>query len=454
MRLNIAIVATPVSTVGGLVVGGADAQSGKVSATPSSDPLIASTQYHGGPTRSGHVARAPRSPLHQRWARALSGSVYGEPLVVGDTLIVATENNYVYGLNARTGTTRWRSVQLGAPARLSELPCGNIDPLGITSTPAYDAATGSVFVAAETAGAHHTLWALNAATGARRWHRTLDTQPNRDRYAQQQRSALLVTSGRVITTFGGLAGDCGNYGGYVVSVPTNGRGVSTNYSVPTAREGGIWATPGPVVGDRGNIYLSVGNGAAESGPTDRSDSVTELNPVTLRRIAMFAPTTWRQDNSLDLDLGSSSPAIVPAVDRVVAAGKRGTVYLLKPTLGGVGSNIASLDGCRGFGGAAVVGTTVVMPCREPNSIRALRVTKSGLSWAWTRNGIYGSPVIAGGYVFVADAVSGDLVVLGLARGGIHGRYHVGTLPHFPSEVVSGSWVFAPSLTGVTAFHGS
>ena len=47
-----------------------------------------------------------------------------------------------------------------------------------------------------------------------------EDKPDRNRKAEQQRSALLVTNGRVITTFGGLAGDCGNYVGYVTSAPT------------------------------------------------------------------------------------------------------------------------------------------------------------------------------------------------------------------------------------------
>ena len=126
---------------------------------------------------------------------------------------------------------------------------------------------------AETIGGTHTLWALDPTTGRRRWHRTLDTQTNRNRLAEQQRSALLVTSGRVITTFGGLAGDCDNYVGYATSVPTDGRGATTSYAVPTAREAGMWAPPGAVVAER-QVYVASGNGAELHGAWDKSDSVT------------------------------------------------------------------------------------------------------------------------------------------------------------------------------------
>jgi outer membrane protein assembly factor BamB len=410
--------------------------------------------YHRTGSRSGQVAGGPKEPLRRRWSRSLLGQVYGEPLVVGSTLVVATERNYVYGLDARTGAVRWRSHQLGRPQRLSGLPCGNIDPLGITGTPAYDPATGSVFVAAETAGGTHTLWALDVRSGARRWHRNLDTQHARNSKAEQQRAALLVTHKRVLIAFGGLAGDCANYVGYVVSAATSGRGPLYSYAVPTPREAGIWSPPGPVAGYHGNVYVSVGNGARTSGRWDRSDSVTELTPVRLHRVSAFAPGTWRLDNRDDLDLGSSTPVMVSAANRVVIAGKRGVVYLLRPSLRGVASALRHLGGCHAFGGAAVVGHTVLLPCKGEYAIRALHVGVSSLSWRWSRPGVYSSPVVAGSHVYVADENSGDLVVLGLAHGHVISRHHAGPMPHFPSEVVSGPWVFVPTLEGVTAFRGS
>jgi outer membrane protein assembly factor BamB len=408
--------------------------------------------YHLTRDRAGFSAGGPTLPLQQAWTKTLTGAVYGEALVVGSTLIVATEENHVYGLDARTGAQLW-DTQLGAPQPGSGLPCGNIDPLGITGTPAYDDATGSVFAVAETRGGNHRLWALSVTDGAKRWVRSLDTQPDRDKLAEQQRPASLVTAGRVITVFGGLAGDCQNYVGYVTSVPTSGKGTINSYAVPTARKGGIWATPGAVQGPNGNVYVASGNGAELTGEWDMSDSVTELDPVTMARRSVFAPAEWQADNIEDRDLGSMSPAMVPSVGRMVIAGKRGTVFLLRQHLTGVGSEVARLDGCMGFGGAARVRTTVLMPCRGPAAIRALKVGQSTLSWTWTHANVYGSPVIAGDKVYVADRATGDLFVLRLSDGTTIERHPVGNLTHFPSQVVSGDYVFVTSLTGVTAFRG-
>ena len=432
-----------------------DAKPEKVAVTGSSAPATELTDwpmYHGGPTHTGYVTNPAGSPLHQAWAANLKGAVYGEPLVVHKLLVVATESDQVWGLDPATGKKKWK-VTLGKPQPQKGLPCGDIDPLGITGTPAYDAKTDTVFVVAETRGGHHVLWAIDPGNGHRRWHLNLDLLKNRNRKAEQQRSALLVTGGRVVVSFGGLAGDCDNYVGYVTSTPVSGKGKTHRYVVPTAREGGIWTPAGPVEGANGHVYVAVGNGAEVGGAWDKSDSVTELSPKRLKRQSIFAPSTWAEDNAQDLDLGTSSPVSIPGLHRMVIAGKRGTVYLLPEHFKGIGSQIATLDGCSAFGGPAVTGKTVLMPCLFSHQIRALSVGSSSMHWAWTANGVYGSPIIAGPRVYVADRESGDLFVLNLADGSLVQRIHAGSLTHFPSSVVDGGYVFVPTLTGVTAFHG-
>lgn len=421
------------------------------SAAPRSSAFTPWWTYHRTPSRSGHTTHPPGT-LTPAWTKSLGQAVYGEPLVVGSSLIAATEGDRVVSMNPRTGHTRW-STTLGTAQPMSGLPCGDIDPLGITGTPAYDASTGSVFVVAETTGGHHTLWALDASTGAKRWHRSLDVLKHRNRKAEQERSSVLVEDGRVVVSFGGLAGDCDNYVGYVTSTSVDGTGKTFHYAVPTQREAGMWAAAGPVVGRNGDVYVASGNGAELQGRWDKSDSVTELTPLKLRRVSVFAPSTWKDDNIKDLDLGSLSPMSVPSLHRIVIAGKRGVVYLLREHFKGVGSAVAKLSGCHAFGGAAQVGRTVLMPCLGEDQIRAVHVGKHGLHWSWSADNVFGAPVIAGGKVYVADRYSGDLVVLRLSNGHVRQRIAAGDLTHFPSEVVDGGYVFVPTLTGITAFHG-
>ena len=139
----------------------------------------------------------------------------------------------------------WRR-NLCTPVPLSTLPCGDIDPLGITGTPAYDSVTGSIFAVAEVTGPHHVLFALDSTTGAVLWSRNVDLACD-DPRTHQQRPALAVANCYVYIGFGGLAGDCGQYVGEVVGVPASGSGATISYRVPTTREGAVWATGGPVI---------------------------------------------------------------------------------------------------------------------------------------------------------------------------------------------------------------
>jgi len=91
--------------------------------------------YHRDNARSGYLPDMPDpQQLTVAWNTSLDGAVYAEPLVVGGHILVATENNSLYSLNADTGQVEWQT-KMGNPATRSELPCGNIDPLGITGTP-------------------------------------------------------------------------------------------------------------------------------------------------------------------------------------------------------------------------------------------------------------------------------------------------------------------------------
>ena len=297
--------------------------------------------YDHDPRRSAAATGVPAPGiLRLAWHRPLDGAVYAQPLVIGGVIVAATEGGSIYALNAQSGEVIWRR-HIAAPVPLSDLPCGNIDPLGITGTPVYDPATGLVFAVAETTGGTHLLAGVNLATGELKVRREVEP-PRGTPIATQQRPALTLYGGRVYIAFGGLYGDCADYTGGVVSVSTSGAGALDSYSVPTSREGAIWGTGGVVVAD-GRLFVSVGNGASTSS-YDGSDSVTALSPA-LRRIDLFAPSSWAHDNANDLDLGSMTPAVSAAY--VFVAGKSGTGYVLRAThLGGIGGQVAQVQHLR------------------------------------------------------------------------------------------------------------
>jgi len=422
-------------------------------------------EYDGNPLRTGVATGVPPAgALTTAWNARLDGAVYGQPLVVGDEVIAATENDSVYALNRVTGKTIWRT-NVATPVPRSALHgCGNIFPLGITGTPVYDASNGLVYAVAETTGYHHVLVALDAATGTVKLHRYLDspTTANQPDY-NQQRPALAIDDGRVYASFGGLSGDCGAYQGGVVSAPLAGNGPLASWHTPTSREGAVWGPGGPVVDQNGDLWISNGNGAAESSadPYDGSDSVTELSP-SLQRLAYFAPSTWAADNANDKDLGSTQPVLAPG-NTVFIVGKGGVGYLLDGTdLGGIGGQVAQQSICRAFGTAAVSGSTVYEPCRTgPLTAVEVSAANKTIRVLWQGPaGTDGSPVVGGGAVWVTEysqsgSGGGTLYELNQATGQVEHQISISQgMPHFSSLSLSGGTAYVSTLAGITAINGA
>jgi hypothetical protein len=413
--------------------------------------------YHGDPARTGVSSDMPGVSGSPRVIGSvhLDGAVYASPIVARGMVIVATEHDTVYALNT-AGTTYWRT-RLGEPSPAGERPCGNIDPLGITGTPVYDPGTGSVLVAIELGGPpRHELVALDVQTGSIRWRKGIDL-PGADAKAMQQRGALAITGRRVWVPFGGLDGDCGDYKGRVVGVATDGSGSPQTYTVPTTREAGIWAPPGPVVDSAGTMFVSVGNGAAVGG--DRyvySDSVLALNSQA-GLVDSFAPQTWAAENASDQDLGSQGPALVGKW--IFIAGKSGTAYVLAHRgtggtagtggLGGIGGQVSSARVCESFGGTAVQEDVVYVPCTD--GVRAVRIDDAGrMQVLWhAAQAITGSPVVGGGLVWTLDTGAGVLHGLDPSTGLSRSSVRVGAVTRFATPALSGRTVLVPTQAGLT-----
>ena len=407
------------------------------------------SMYHQNNARTGFVAGVP-DPTHlaSLWRQPLDGAVYAEPLVVDGQVIVATEHDSLYALDARSGQIRWHT-SVGTPVPLSNLPCGNVDPLGITGTPVYDPQTGLVFAVAEIQGPAHLLVGLDATTGQVKVRRLIDP-PGMNPQPEQQRAALALYEGRVYVAFGGLFGDCGDYHGRVIASRTDGTGALLAYQVPTTREGGIWAPPEPVIDAQGNLYVSVGNGAATGGDWDHSDSVLRLSP-TLQLEDAFAPQSWSGDNASDADLGSMGPVLLPG-GLIFAHGKSSQGYLLRAdALGGVGGQIQTIPLCNAgaYGGAAVSGQFAFIPCAD--GLREIRVAPGAtLVAGWhAPQQVTGSPIVGGNTVYSLDP-GGTLYALDAATGSVRAMLSVGTTSRFATPTLSQGIIFIGTLTGVVA----
>jgi outer membrane protein assembly factor BamB len=219
------------------------------------------TVYHDGPAGAGvatgvasvdTAARAWTSP-------ALNGQLYGEPLVFGNRVYVATENDYVYALSAATGKIAW-SARLGTALYAStHLLCSDILPnVGITGTPTIDPARHEIFAVADVlqdGKPAHMLTGLNTETGAVELSQDVDP-PGQAPANLLQRTGLPLDDGNVCFGCGGNTEMCGTYHGHVVSVPEAG-GTPRFFTTTTEPGDGL-----------GSIWM--GGGAPAVGPTATS----------------------------------------------------------------------------------------------------------------------------------------------------------------------------------------
>lgn len=406
------------------------------------------TTYHKDNTRSGFEDLGNITTVTAGWQYVgLDGRVYAEPLVLGDTVFVATENNSVYAIDTGDGTRDWRT-NLGAPVSGGSLQCGNIDPSGITSTPVIDNTTETMYVVAFLSPAHHMMFGLNVKTGAVVSQVSVDP-PGADPTVEQQRGALALSDGVVYVPYGGLYGDCGNYHGWVVGVGLNGTGTLLSYQVPTNREGGIWASGGIAIDLNEKIVVVTGNGDSTS-TFDYGNSVIRLSP-SLKVIDYFAPTNWAQLNSGDTDLGSLAPTVLPNGD-VFQAGKEGVGYLLSgSSLGGIGGQVYSAGVCSAaFGGTARAGLTVFLPCSD--GLVQILVGTSNFTVGWRASGtMSGSPMVTGNVVWATNADSGTLNGYDVASGTQRFSLGVGAVVDFQSPAAGQGMLFVTGGTELYSF---
>lgn len=342
--------------------------------TISNNPLRDGWDDNEPELQPANVTASDFGPL---FATQVAGQVYAQPLVVKQsaqstgTLIVATEEDNVYGLDPVSGTQDW-TTNLGTPWSSTVLGCGDLTPdLGVTSTPVYDANSNTVYVMAKDApdGTDSTdprwrLHALDASTGAERagWPVDIGGHPDNDptetfnTETAAQRPGLLLLDGVVYAGFASYC-DYEPYNGYVVGVSTTKATQTALFTTEVGTdsgEGGIWQSGGGLVSDgSGQIIVTTGNGdtspvpPSNAPPTSLEQAVVRLAVQpngTLKATDWFSPDARQVLDEYDSDLGGAGPMAIPDgygtashPHLLVQGGKNGLVYLLdRDHLGGLG----------------------------------------------------------------------------------------------------------------------
>jgi hypothetical protein len=342
------------------------------------DMNVAVLERNKHPSRDGNFtqplltkAKVATMAADAAFKATFNGAMWASPLYLdqgpGGTgiFIAVTTGNDIFALDETDGHTVW-TKNIGNSPQNNGVPCGNIHPLGILSTPVIDAKPGADgFATIYIAGAigtnsimAHQVHALSAKDGSERagWPvnasnlmgaaaQTAGFQYNSG--ASNQRSALSLVNGIVYVAYGGHIGDCGGYHGYVVAIdtanPTSGHAWTTGGTGEA-----IWAAGG-MASDGNGVIAVTGNstvGANTHADSEEVVRVTGMATVTRNNANIFYPSDWRDHlDANDLDFGSNSPVVISVAgatpaNYVAAATKAGTFYLLDA------ANLGGMDGYK------------------------------------------------------------------------------------------------------------
>jgi iron transport multicopper oxidase len=271
----------------------------------------------------------------QNFEVPVQGQVYAQLLVSAGTLFVATEDNWIYGIDSETGEVRWER-NVGIPWNSADIGCEDLAPhVGVTGTPVIDPSTNTAYFFAkgyetsESGPAEWKLHAVDLATGDERagFPVTIAGEAENlpvtfDPTHQLQRPALLLMNGVVYAGFGGHC-DITPFHGWIVGVSTSGQ-IKTMWATTEAGHNGaaIWMGGGGIAsGQEGQLLFATGNSwSPPKGPGSQpheghlGDSVirAQVEPDgTLKPKDFFAPYNSEELDLQDLDLGSSAPLSLP-----------------------------------------------------------------------------------------------------------------------------------------------
>ena len=303
----------------------------------------------------------------------VGGAVYAQPIVSQGTMLVATEDDNVYGLDPNTGAQKWQRT-VGTPFNPSDIACGDLVPhVGITGTPVVDPATNIAYfvdkeyVTGTSGPAQFMAHAIDVATGAEQpgWPVMIQgvadgmtaTDPHHvfQPTTQFQRPGLLLMDGVAYVAFGSSC-DISPWTGWIVGLSTTQHAITAMFETNSQDNGaGIWQAGSGLMSDRdGQIVFTTGNaGFKLTGPVPGNQPPADLSEAvarvvvqpdgTLKPVDFFVPYDAPAFDKNDLDFGSGGPVGLPDSfgagtshpHLLVAQGKQGLVYLLdRNNLGG------------------------------------------------------------------------------------------------------------------------
>jgi hypothetical protein len=388
--------------------------------------------------------------LHKLYAVPLAGTVDNAPVFLSDVatpfglldvLYMTTMDGVLLAVDAATGRTLWsRQPSSGGPGYT-------------TSTPALDPNRRFVYSYGLEGQVHKYQVGDGTEVTTGGWPQRATLKPQ----VEKSSPGLAVATAANGHTYlyvanGGYPGDAGDYQGHVTAIDISSSGGSAvTAAAGTQRvwnancsdqavhftltspdcphvQSAVWARAGVVYdSDLDRIYLATGNG--EFGNTNWGDSVIALRPDASsaggQPVDSYTPTNFQQLADDDLDLGSTAPALLPAVPHsryphlAVQGGKDGQLRLL------------NLDDLSGQG----------KPGRAGGELQTLPVPQGGV--VLTALAVWIDPVSGIVWIFVAN------------NQGLSGLQVVADAAGTPSLTTAWSWNVggtSPIVVDATLFY--
>jgi outer membrane protein assembly factor BamB len=409
-----------------------------LSAIPAANAQVNVTQFHNHDSRDGlyvdsvfTLSAAANLTRDLNFDGTIAGNVYAQPLYIEGgpggrpTIIVVTESNNVYALDAVDGSIIWER-NVGEPVSGDDLMCTTvINPLGITGTPIVDLASRALFLTAMTTPdggttKKHFILSLNVDTGDINPGWPVDVEATASYNGinfipsiQLQRAALGIVGNILYVGYGSLS-DCNLFHGWLVGVSIDNPASVTAWASATGGGpwgGGIWGVGG-VASDGKNPFVTTGNTFNTGGNWSDGEAVIRFQPGPIfsgSPTDYWVPENWFDFDNLDQDLGASGPVLVDVPGAipsrlVVALGKNGSAYLVsRDNLGGISQPVALANVGFGIIQAAAAyrsqqGTYVALRARR-TTLSAFRITATNpptivSGWSVDRgDGGIGSPFV-------------------------------------------------------------
>jgi len=354
-------------------------------------PLAAQTNvltFHNNAARTGQnltettltLSNVNSTTFGKLFQVTLDGVVDAQPLYVSgvaipnqgthNVLIVATENDSLYALDANTGAQLWKvSLLRSGETPSDDRGCGQVTPqIGITSTPVIGlksgTSQGAIFAVAmskDSSGNYHQrLQEVGLGTGTRLATGVEITgaypgtgDDSTDGYAYfdpkqyKERSGLLLMNGVVYLAWASHCDDS-PYTGWIMGYSATTLAQTSVIDVtPNGAEGAIWGAGAGLAADsNGFIYFLDANGTfdatvnAQGFPSsgDYGNSFIKLSAAggKLTVADYFAMYNTTTESNGDVDLGSGGALVLPdftdasgnVQHLAIGAGKDGNIYLV------------------------------------------------------------------------------------------------------------------------------